>query len=187
MSGLSLFGVDELVDRNDERRIARDPRLAVDETGELAERLQAVLRARTSFVLVHPLDLLARRACAELTAEIVDVDPRVPEIHVAHRRELVDRLAIGAADCGIDPRAHLGAEAAVAAGDGEARHETLDVPLERAGKCLVEIVDAEDQRGGPARRRPRSSRDARHRRAARAAPSGGCPARSQAISAAAPR
>ena len=35
-------------------------------------------------------------------------------------------------------------EAAVAAGDGEARDEPLDVPLERAGKRLVEVVEAED-------------------------------------------
>ena len=39
----------------------------------------------------------------------------------------------------------LGVEAAVAAGDREARDEPLDVPLERAGKRLVEVVDAEDQ------------------------------------------
>ena len=35
-------------------------------------------------------------------------------------------------------------EAAIAAGDGEARDEALDVPLERAGQRLVEVVDAED-------------------------------------------
>ena len=36
-------------------------------------------------------------------------------------------------------------EAAVAAGDGEARDEPLQVPLERAGQRLVEVVEAEDQ------------------------------------------
>ena len=34
-------------------------------------------------------------------------------------------------------------EAAVAACDGEARDEPLDVPLERAGERLVEVVEAE--------------------------------------------
>ena len=44
----------------------------------------------------------------------------------------------------VDRGALLLVEAAVAPRDGEARGEPLDVPLERAGERLVEVVEAED-------------------------------------------
>ena len=49
------------------------------------------------------------------------------------------------ADRELDRFALLGVESAIAAGDREARHEPLDVPLERPGQRLVEVVDAEHQ------------------------------------------
>ena len=52
-----LLGADKLGDRDDQRRIADDPRLAVDHLGQLGERLQAVLRPRL-------LDVLAPSASA---------------------------------------------------------------------------------------------------------------------------
>ena len=55
------------------------------------------------------------------------------------------RLAVGASDREIDRLALLVVEAAVAAGDGEARGEPLHVPLERARQRLVEVVEAEDE------------------------------------------
>ena len=49
------------------------------------------------------------------------------------------------ADLLVDRGALLLVEAAIAPGDGEARGEPLDVPLERAGERLVEVVEAEDE------------------------------------------
>ena len=65
--------------------------------------------------------------------ELLDVDARVPDVEVAHRRRS-SRIAsrYERADRGVDRRAPFVVEAAVAAGDGEARDEPLDVPLERA-------------------------------------------------------
>ena len=40
-----LVGAEKVVDRHDQRRVGDDPRLAVDEAGELVERLHAVLGA----------------------------------------------------------------------------------------------------------------------------------------------
>jgi hypothetical protein len=45
----------------------------------------------------------------------------------------------------------LGVEAAIAAGDGEAGREPLEIPLERTRKRLVEVIDAEHE--PPVRRR----------------------------------
>ena len=58
---------------------------------------------------------------------------------------VADVLAVRAAHLPVDLRPLLLVEAAVAAGDREARHEALHVPLERAGKRLVEVVEAEDE------------------------------------------
>ena len=44
-----------------------------------------------------------------------------------------------------DLAAGLGGEAVVPSGHGQARRQPLDVPLERAGQGLVEVVDVEDQ------------------------------------------
>ena len=45
-------------DRDDQRRVADDPRLAVDDLGELRERREAVLRARLRDVALEALDRL---------------------------------------------------------------------------------------------------------------------------------
>jgi len=44
-----------------------------------------------------------------------------------------------------NPAPFFSGEAAAAAGHGHARHQPLDVPLERAGQRLVEVVQIEDQ------------------------------------------
>ena len=139
-----LAGRDDLLDRDDQRRVAGDPRLAVDHLGELRERLETVLRLGLGYVLLEPLDLLpagVRRGAYD----ILGLDACVPELEVAHPRELAHRLAIRPRRGRADRRPSLGIEGAVAAGHGEACDEPLDVPLERAGQGLVEVVDAEDE------------------------------------------
>ena len=71
----------------------------------------------------------------------IPANPRIASRYAA-RRGRADR----------PPR--LRVEAAVAARDGEARDEPLDVPLERARQRLVEVVDAEDE--APIRRGERA-------------------------------
>ena len=66
-------------------------------------------------------------------------------------------------------------EAAIAPGDGEAGDEPFDVPLERAGERLVEVVEAEDELAGRARRSRRSSTGGHRRRAGCGARSAGRP------------
>ena len=76
---------------------------------------------------------------------LVHLDPRVPQCECVHAREALHRLPVGLGHCAVDRLSLFGAEAAVAAGDGEARDESLQVPLERARKRLVEVVDVEDE------------------------------------------
>ena len=69
-------------------------------------------------------------------------------------------------------RRRLAVEAALAAGDRHARRQPLHVPFERAGQRLVEVVDAEHEPPVGRAEDAEVRRDARHRTAARAAPSG---------------
>ena len=77
-------------------------------------------------------------------------------------------------------------EAAVAPGHGEARGEPLEVPLPRARKRLVEVVEVEDQRASGAANPPKFDRCASPHIWARS-PLTGVAARSAAMIAAAPR
>ena len=142
---------DEVLDRHDHRRVADDARLAVDERGELAERLHAVLRARLGDVALERPLILRRRLGPQLLGQLLDVDPRVPEVEVARGRELLHPLAVRTGHLQVDPLPRPVVEGPVPAGDREACDKTLDVPLERSRKRLVEVVDAEDElavRGG---------------------------------------
>src|SRR5262249_24061354 len=138
-----LAGRDELRERNDQRRGARDPRLAVDELPQFGQRPPAVLRPRPCEVLANPPPLLDRNLALQLACGLLDVGSRVPDVDVAHRGELPYRLTVGTGDGRVDARARLAVEAAVATSDLEARSKTLDIPLERARQRLVEVIDAE--------------------------------------------
>ena len=70
--------------RHDQRRVADDPRLAVDGLGQLVEGREAVLRAGLGDVLVQALLLLGRGLRRELRNDLLDVDAVVPEIQVPH-------------------------------------------------------------------------------------------------------
>ena len=141
---IALPGRHRVLDRHDERRVARDPRLAVDQVRELAERAQAVLRTRLRHVVLEALALLALPLRRPARGDVLDVEPGVPELHRAHAGEARHRVAVRARDREVDRVALLVVESAVASGDGEACDEPLDVPLERPRKRLVEVVDAED-------------------------------------------
>ena len=135
----------QLLDRHDHGRVADDPRLTVDDLGQLPERLQTALRAGLRDIAVSPLQLLRRGYLAPLPENLVGVHARVPEIEVRHPAETGHRLPIGLPDHHVDAASLLVAETAVAARHREARHQALHVPLERPRQRLVEIVDAEHQ------------------------------------------
>ena len=82
-SGLMLFGVEQLVDRDDQRRVVADPGLAVDGLGQLREGLETVLRTRLGDVLLCAPELLLGRDLRQPGEDLLDVDPRVPEVEVA--------------------------------------------------------------------------------------------------------
>ena len=135
----------QVLDRRDDRVVGDDARLPVDHRGQLAERPQAVLAVRLRHVAVEPAQLLGVGEALHPTRDVVQVEPREPDVDVAHPGEVVHGLAVRAHHGPVDDLALLGVEPAVAAGDREARHEPLDVPLERPWQRLVEVVDAEDQ------------------------------------------
>ena len=55
-------------------------------------------------------------------------------------------VAVGTRDLAVDDCPSIGVEAAVAPRHGEARDQPFEVPLERAGQRLVEVVEVEHQR-----------------------------------------
>ena len=133
---------DHFLDRDDQRRVARDPGLAVDDLRELRERLQAVLRACLGQVALEPLPLLWGPLPSQ-RRDLVDVDAGVPDLEVGHRAERPDRVPVRTRHRPVDRPALFGVEASIPARHGEARHQPLQVPLERARQRLVEVVDAE--------------------------------------------
>ena len=135
---------DELIDRDDQRRVAGDLRLPVHEVGQLRERLEAVLRARLRDVPLHARDGGRRELRLDVAHEGLDVEAGVPDVQVAHRREALHREPVALHDLEVDRVPDLRVEAAVPAGNGEARDQPLDVPFERPRQRLVEVVDAED-------------------------------------------
>ena len=87
---------------------------------------------------------------------------------------LADRRPVGGGGSARRRPLRLATVAVAASGDDEARHEALDVPLERRRQRLVEVVEVEHELGDPAPRTRRSSTDAHRRSTARASPSSGC-------------
>ena len=90
-----LLAAEELRDRDDQRRIAHDPRLAVDDARQLLERGQAVLGARLRDVALRPLDRLRAHLRGQAREDVLDIDARVPEIERPHRGEVGHRLTVG--------------------------------------------------------------------------------------------
>ena len=77
--------------------------------------------------------------------ELFDLEAGVPDIGVAHRCKRRHPFAVLPDRVENDPLLMLHREAAVTGGYQHAHREPLDVPLPRARKCLVEVVDVEDE------------------------------------------
>ena len=120
-------------------------RLAVDHPDEAVEGLHAVLLVGLRDVLVDRLHLLFVGDLGQVGEQALDVEARVPDVEVLHRRELAHRLAVGAGRGQDGVAGLLRGEVAVAPGDREARREALQVPLPGPRQGLVEVVDVHHQ------------------------------------------
>jgi hypothetical protein len=83
-----------VLDRCHEGRVADDPQLAVDGLAQLRQRAQAVLGAHLGDVGLEALHLLAGRVWSEMLEDPGDVEARVPDLDVAHRREADHRRPV---------------------------------------------------------------------------------------------
>ncbi len=105
--------------------------------------LSAVCALASSFSA--SLNLLALTWDLNSAMDRLDVQVRVPDVQEGLVRELAHRGAVAFGRGDSDLAAGLGGEPVVPCGHGQARGQPLDVPLERPGQGLVEVVDVEDQ------------------------------------------
>ena len=135
----------ELFDRDDQRRIADDSRRPIDLVGELRERTQVVARTGLRNVLLEQPHAPRRGLLATHREDLLDVEARVPAVEHAHRRKSPHRAAIGGRRREVDVAPCPAVESPLAPGHREARGQALEIPLERAGKRLVEVVHPEHE------------------------------------------
>ena len=136
---------EELLNRDDQRRVADDASLAVDDLGQLGERPEIVLHPLLGEVAFDPVETLRAHFPGPLLHDRLHLQPCVPDVERALLREIQHRKAVRVRGSDVDGSPLLRAEPALAAGNGEARDQTLDVPLERPGQRLVEVVQAEHE------------------------------------------
>ncbi len=96
-------------------------------------------------VLLRRLHLLFVGDLGDLGEQGLDVEARVPDVEVSHRRELPHRLAVAAHGAEHGGPGLRRGEVAVSPGDLEAGGEALEVPLPGPREGLVEVVDVHDQ------------------------------------------
>ena len=131
---------------HDHRRLLPDAiAAAVHALGEFLERPEARAPAGLREVLLRLLQRRLPLDRAEPRQHLLHVDPGVPDVEEAHRRRVGHRRAIGLRGGARGRTLVLPPVAVVARRDDEARDEALDVPLERRGERLVEVVEVEDE------------------------------------------
>jgi hypothetical protein len=143
---LVALGADgEVLDRDDQRRLGDDPRLAVDDLRELrggGEPARAAGGVERALGALH--DLGVPRG-AEQLERVVDVEVGVPDVEGPHRGEACHRGAVLLDGAGGDLVLLLLLEAVGLGRDHHARREALDVPLPGPGERFVKVVDVEDE------------------------------------------
>ena len=144
-----LIGED-LLDRHDQRGVADDPPLPVGLGGQLALRLHAVGGVGLGDHLLGGLDPCLFHLRPVPGDRVVDVQVGIPHRQERLVRKGAHRAAVSPDSRQDDLAAGLAGEPVRPPGHGQAGGQPLDVPLERAGQGLVEVVDVKDQppRGG---------------------------------------
>ena len=131
-------------ERDQQRRLGADPQPAVDHPVSLAECLHAVPGPRLRHTLAS--------ACAAGAWSCESTAPAARRRRRASTRrrgraagELAHRLPVAGDGGQHASRRCLRREPVLPGGDDQAGRQPLDVPLERPGQGLVEVVDVEDQ------------------------------------------
>ena len=131
---------------HDDRRLLLDPVAAVDLLGELLQRPEARAPARLREVLLGRLDRRLVGPGRELIHDVLDVDPGVPDVEEAHRRELGHRRPVGAARPRVPPRAAPSRWWPLSrAATTKLATSRLTSHSNGAGQRLVEVVEVEDE------------------------------------------
>src|SRR4029077_18650422 len=86
-----------------------------------------------------------RLESVENPAYFIDVDPGIPDVEETHRSVARHLGAIAAHGQTRSGAGITVLEAIIPRSDGEAGRQSLDIPLERRRKRLIEIVDIEDR------------------------------------------
>ena len=155
--------VEQVAERDQQRRDAAEAQLAVHPLGEPVDRPQARLAPRLGERLREHDPALRAQSPAEAVDELARVEPVVPDLQVALLGEAAHPLAILADARPHHPPPAIRGQTDVATGDLDAGRHPLDVPLPRAGQRLVEVVGPEDEPAVRNREARRSWRCVRRR------------------------
>ena len=136
---------EDVFDGHDHRRVADDPPPPVHHGGELAQRLGAVPGVGLGQQALGSLEPFRLDLGLELADGLLDVQVGIPDVQERLLGEGAHRRAVPLGCRQDDLAAGFGGEPVVPSRHGQAGGQPLDVPLERAGQGLVEIVDVEDQ------------------------------------------
>ena len=107
--------------------------------------MQPVLAARLRHAALHPARHRLVAAGTYARADVVGAQARIPDVEVAHGREVPHRLPVGVGGGRRSRTPLAAAQSRLATRDRQARSEPLDIPLPRPRQCLVEVVEVEDE------------------------------------------
>ena len=149
VDGIARDAGEDVFDGDDHRRLVDDLAVTVDLGGEFAQRLRAVLRVRLGQHLLRVLVALGAGLRLDLRLEFLhhrlDVQVRVPDGEQRLIGELTHRRAVALGRGERELATDLRRAPVVPSCDDEACGQPLDVPLERSGQRLVEVVHVEDE------------------------------------------
>jgi hypothetical protein len=135
----------QFFERDDQRRVADDLAPPVLNGDQFRQRLSAVAGAGLSHLGLGPARSLLGPVRFEPGEGVFDVEAGIPDIQDRHGSEFPHRGAVSRRGRKANPAPFLGAQTVVAACHRRARHQPLDVSLERAGQRLIEVVQIKDQ------------------------------------------
>ena len=168
--GVSLVAFEQLVERNDEGWLAHDPGLTVDLLGELGEGLHAVTGTHLRLTPCRVPSARFGWVCALISGSTWSTST-----WAYHTSRLVmsanERIVVRYSRTPVNTasRRSLSVKPSSRPSDLQAGRQALHVPLPRADRGLIEVVDVEDQLAARVSRTSRSSTGGRHRRAGRPA------------------